>query len=328
MPPERWAPPWGRDDRRVSDDPGARGPSVLAVLGATATGKSDLAVRLALALGGEVVNADASQLYRGMDVGTAKLPVPQRLGVPHHLLDVLDVTDEASVAAYQRDARAAIDGLADAGRVAVLVGGSGLYVRAALEPLDFPGTDPAVRARWEAHAARLGPRALHAELAGRDPAAAAAILPANVRRVVRALEVVELTGRPFTATLPTGEHVRATVQIGLRAPREVLDERIAVRVDRMIEEGLLDEVRALADAGLREGRTASRALGYAQVLDHLDGRITLDQARDEIVRATRALARRQEKWFRRDARTVWLDATLGLDELEALARDVVAPPVR
>lgn len=312
----------------MSDDPGARGPSVLAVVGATATGKSDLAVRLALALGGEVVNADASQLYRGMDVGTAKLPVPQRLGVPHHLLDVLDVTDEASVAAYQRDARAAIDGLADAGRVPVLVGGSGLYVRAALEPLHFPGTDPAVRARWEAHAARLGPRALHAELAGRDPAAAAAILPANVRRVVRALEVVELTGRPFTATLPTGEHVRATVQIGLRAPREVLDERIAVRVDRMIEDGLVDEVRALADAGLREGRTASRALGYAQVLDHLDGRIGLDQARDEIVRATRALARRQEKWFRRDARTVWLDATLGLDELEVLARDVVAPPVR
>lgn len=302
-------------------------PRVVAVVGATATGKSDLAVRLALALGGEVVNADASQLYRGMDVGTAKLPVPQRLGVPHHLLDVLDVTDEASVAAYQRDARAAIDGLADAGRVPVLVGGSGLYVRAALEPLEFPGTDPAVRARWEERAAALGPRALHAELAERDPAAAAAILPSNVRRVVRALEVVELTGRPFTATLPSGEHVRPTVQVGLRAPREVLDERIAVRVDRMLDDGLVDEVRRLADAGLREGRTASRALGYAQVLDHLDGRLSLDEARDETVRATRAFARRQEKWFRRDDRIVWLDAGLGLDELEALALDAVASPV-
>lgn len=302
-------------------------PRVVAVVGATATGKSDLAVRLARALGGEVVNADASQLYRGMDVGTAKLPVPQRLGVPHHLLDVLDVTDEASVAAYQRDARAAIDGLADAGRVPVLVGGSGLYVRAALEPLEFPGTDPAVRARWEERAAVVGPRALHAELAERDPAAAAAILPSNVRRVVRALEVVELTGRPFTATLPSGDHVRPTVQVGLRAPREVLDERIAVRVDRMLDEGLVDEVRRLADAGLREGRTASRALGYAQVLDHLDGRLSLDEARDETVRATRAFARRQEKWFRRDDRIVWLDAGLGLDELEALALDAVASPV-
>ncbi|GAB4066237.1 tRNA (adenosine(37)-N6)-dimethylallyltransferase MiaA [Angustibacter speluncae] len=299
----------------------------MAVVGATATGKSDLAVRLALALGGEVVNADASQLYRGMDVGTAKLSVPQRLGVPHHLLDVLDVTDEASVAAYQCDARAAIDGLADAGRVPVLVGGSGLYVRSALEPLEFPGTDPAVRARWEERAAAVGPRALHAELAERDPAAAAAILPSNVRRVVRALEVVELTGRPFTATLPSGEHVRPTVQVGLRAPREVLDERIAVRVDRMLDEGLVDEVRRLADAGLREGRTASRALGYAQVLDHLDGRLSLDEARDETVRLTRAFARRQEKWFRRDDRIVWLDATLGLDELETLALDVVASPV-
>ena len=302
-------------------------PRVVAVVGATATGKSDLAVRLARALGGEVVNADASQLYRGMDVGTAKLPVPQRLGVPHHLLDVLDVTDEASVAAYQRDARAAIDGLADAGRVPVLVGGSGLYVRAALEPLEFPGTDPAVRARWEERAAVVGPRALHAELAERDPAAAAAILPSNVRRVVRALEVFELTGRPFTATLPSGDHVRPTVQVGLRAPREVLDERIAVRVDRMLDEGLVDEVHRLADAGLREGRTASRALGYAQVLDHLDGRLSLDEARDETVRATRAFARRQEKWFRRDDRIVWLDAGLGLDELEALALDAVASPV-
>lgn len=311
----------------MSDGTGHDAPRVVAVVGATATGKSDLAVRLALALGGEVVNADASQLYRGMDVGTAKLPVPQRLGVPHHLLDVLDVTDEASVAAYQRDARAAIDGLADAGRVPVLVGGSGLYVRAALEPLEFPGTDPAVRARWEERAAAVGPRALHAELAERDPAAAAAILPSNVRRVVRALEVVELTGRPFTATLPSGEHVRPTVQVGLRAPREVLDERIAVRVDRMLDEGLVVEVQRLADAGLREGRTASRALGYAQVLDHLDGRLSLDEARDETVRATRAFARRQEKWFRRDDRIVWLDATLGLDQLEALALDVVVSPV-
>ena len=210
------------------------------------------------------------------------------------------------------------------GRVPVVVGGSGLYVRALLEPLEFPGTDPQVRARWDARAAQVGPRALHAELAERDPAAAAAIEPANVRRVVRALEVVELTGRPFTATLPDGAYVRPTVQVGLRAPRDVLDVRIEQRVDAMLAAGLVDEVVGLVGVGLREGRTASRALGYAQVLDHLDGTLTLDQARDETVRATRAFARRQDKWFRRDRRVVWLDATAPADELLAGALAAVA----
>lgn len=283
-------------------------PPVVAVVGPTATGKSDLAIALALALGGEVVNADASQLYRGMDIGTAKLAVEQRAGVPHHLLDVLDVTEEASVADYQRLARAAFDQISARGRVPVLVGGSGLYVRAALDPLEFPGTDPEVRSRWEAEAARLGPNRLHDELAERDPAAAAAIQPSNIRRVVRALEAGELTGRPFIASMPAHEYVRPTVQVGLTRDRADLDERIATRVDHMLAAGLLNEVRRLEQQGLRQGRTASAALGYRQLLAHLDGTLTLEQACDETVRATRAFARRQQKWFRRDQRIGWLDA--------------------
>ncbi len=290
---------------------------MVAVVGPTATGKSDVAVALAQELGGEVVNADASQLYRGMDVGTAKPSTDERAGVPHHLLDVLDVTQEASVAEYQRDARVAIDDIAGRGLVPVLVGGSGLYVRAALDPLEFPGTDPDVRARWEAEAARLGPHGLHAVLAERDPAAAAAILPSNVRRVVRALEAGELTGRPFAATMPAHEYVRPSVQVGLRRERDDLDARIATRIDRMLVAGFLDEVRALEKRGLRQGRTASAALGYRQLLSHLAGELTLEQARDETVSATKAFARRQDKWFRRDGRITWVDAALP-------ARDVVA----
>jgi tRNA dimethylallyltransferase len=289
----------------VEGAPASAGP-VVAVVGPTASGKSDLGVDLALALRGEVVNADAMQLYRGMDVGTAKLTVTERRGVPHHLLDVLDVTQEASVAAYQRDARAAVDALLARGRAPVLVGGSGLYVRAALDVLEIPPTDPAVRRRWEERLAAEGGPALHAVLAARDPAAAAAILPGNGRRVVRALEVVELTGRPFSATLPREEYVRPAVQLGLRVPRDVLDDRITTRVDRMWQAGLVAEVERLAAAGLRAGRTASRALGYAQVLDALDGRCTFDEAREETVRATRRFARRQETWFRRDRRISWL----------------------
>lgn len=286
---------------------GVRAGPVVAVVGPTAAGKSELAVEVALALGGEVVNADAAQLYRGMDVGTAKLPEPQRRGVRHHLLDVLEVTQDASVAAYQREARATITGLLDAGRTAVLVGGSGLYLRAVLDPLEFPGTDPAVRARWDAVAAEIGPRALHARLVDVDPVAAHAILPTNVRRVVRALEVVEITGRPFSASLPRYAYVRPTVQVGLRADRALLDRRIERRIDAMLAAGFLDEVVRLAASGLREGRTASRALGYAQLLEHLDGRTTLVEARAATVSATRAFARRQDKWFRRDPRIHWLD---------------------
>ena len=281
---------------------------VVALVGPTATGKSDLALALAEALDGEVVNADASQLYRGMDVGTAKLPAEQRRRVPHHQIDVLDVTEEASVAAYQAHARADVAAIAERARTPLLVGGSGLYVRAVLDRLEFPGTDPGLRHRLEAEAAEHGPAAMHERLAHVDPAAAAAILPGNVRRVVRALEVVELTGRPFAATLPDADPVLPATRLGLRMGRALLDERIARRVDRMWADGLVDEVRALEARGLRRGRTASRALGYAQVLDHLDGRCTEDQARADTVRATRKFARRQESWFRRDPHLVWLDA--------------------
>ena len=279
---------------------------VVAVVGPTATGKSDLGVALARELGGEVVNADAMQLYRGMDVGTAKLPVAGRLGVPHHLLDVLDVRDEASVEAYQRRSRTVIDDVTARGGVAVVVGGSGLYVSAALDRLDIPPTDPQVRAALERQAADQGAAQMHQQLALADPVAAARILPGNVRRVVRALEVVELTGRPFAASLPAPTYLRPTFVIGLDAPREVLADRIDRRVGAMWEGGLLDEVVALDAAGLREGRTASRAVGYLQALGQLDGNLTRQQAQDETARLTRRLARRQRSWFGRDSRVTWL----------------------
>ncbi|AOT61415.1 MULTISPECIES: tRNA (adenosine(37)-N6)-dimethylallyltransferase MiaA [Streptomyces] len=281
-------------------------PRVIAVVGPTAAGKSDLGVHLARELGGEVVNADSMQLYRGMDIGTAKLTREERGGVPHHLLDIWDVTQTASVAEYQRLARARIDRLLAAGRTPILVGGSGLYVRGAIDALEFPGTDPLVRARLEAELEELGSGVLHARLAAADPDAARAILPSNGRRVVRALEVIEITGRPFTANLPGHDSVYDTVQIGVDVARPELDARIAERVDRMWEAGLVDEVRALEGRGLRDGRTASRALGYQQVLAALAGECTEQEARDETVRATKRFARRQDSWFRRDPRVRWL----------------------
>ncbi|PWI45178.1 tRNA (adenosine(37)-N6)-dimethylallyltransferase MiaA [Streptomyces sp. ICBB 8177] len=302
-------------------------PRVIAVVGPTAAGKSDLGTAIARALGGEVINADSMQLYRGMDIGTAKLTVEERAGVPHHLLDIWDVTEAASVAEYQRLARAHIDRLLAEGRTPVLVGGSGLYVRAAIDVLEFPGTDPEVRARLEAELAEHGSGALHARLAAVDPRAAETILPGNGRRIVRALEVVEITGRPFTANLPGHESVYDTVQIGVDVPRPRLDERIALRVDRMWEAGLVEEVRTLEKAGLREGRTASRALGYQQVLSAFAGERTLDEARVETVRATKRFARRQDSWFRRDPRVHWLTAggaELAEQALTLLERAVTA----
>jgi tRNA dimethylallyltransferase len=287
------------------------GTHVIAVVGATATGKSGLAIELARALGGEIVNADSMQLYQDMDIGTAKEPEAARQGVPHHLLDIWPVTQAANVADYQKLARAAIDEIMARGRVPILAGGSGLYVRAALDDLDFPGTDPVIRSRLEDELARLGAAALHARLAGLDPAAAAAILPGNGRRIVRALEVIEISGRPFSATMPAYQQNRPAVQIGLTLPRPELDRRIAARVDRMWQAGLEAEVRSLAAQGLRDGPTASRALGYQQMLRYLDGEWTLDQAREETMKATRRFARRQESWFRRDPRVRWLDATSG-----------------
>ncbi len=286
-------------------------PSVIAIVGPTATGKSALSLRLARELDGEVVNADSMQLYRGMDIGTAKLPAAQRGGVPHHLIDIWDLSKEASVAEYQRLARDAIAGIAARGRIPLLVGGSGLYVRAVLDDLRFPGTDREVRARLERELAEAGAAALHARLARLDPAAARAILPGNGRRIVRALEVLELSGRPFAATMPgydTAGSALPAVQIGLWLPRQELDERITARVASMWAAGFVDEVRRLAAAGLREGRTASRALGYAQVLRFLDGEWSEQRAVAETIRATRRFARRQESWFRRDPRITWLPA--------------------
>ncbi len=284
------------------------GPPVVAVVGPTATGKTALAVELALTLGGEVVNADSMQLYRGMDIGTAKPDAAERRGVPHHLLDVWEVREAASVVDYARRARAEVDRLRAAGVPPLLVGGSGLYVRAVLDDLDFPGTDPALRARLEAELADAGPAAMHARLAAVDPAAAAAVLPSNGRRIVRALEVVELTGGPFRATLPEPRPHYPAVVVGLdREPAE-LDARVARRVDRMWAAGFVAEVEALAADGLREGPTASRALGYAQVLAQLDGELTPDEARERTVTTTRRFVRRQRSWFRRDATTTWFDA--------------------
>ena len=292
---------------------------VIAVVGPTAAGKSGLGIALAQALGGEIINADSMQLYRGMDIGTAKLPPGARGGVPHHLLDIWDVRQTASVAEYQRLARATIAGIADRGRVPVLVGGSGLYIRAALDDLKFPRTDPGVRERLEAELARAGPGLLHGRLAGLDPRAAASILPSNGRRIVRALEVIELSGQPFSATLPGYRSLYPSVQIGLRLDRAELDARIAARAARMWQDGFVAEVRELAGQGLADGLTASRALGYAQLLRHLSGEWTAEQALAETVRATRKFARRQESWFRRDPRVGWQDAGLPAPDLLAAA---------
>jgi tRNA dimethylallyltransferase len=281
--------------------------TVIAIVGPTAAGKTALSLALAHAIGAEVVNADSMQLYRGMDIGTAKLPVAEREGVPHHVLDLWEVTEPASVAEYQAAARAAIDDIQARGRVALLVGGSGLYVRAVLENFEFPGTDEALRVRLETELAAVGAPALHERLAARDPAAAARILPSNGRRVVRALEVLELTGRPFAAELPLPTPFYPAVHIGVDRETEELDDRIARRVEQMWDLGLVEEVRGLTTVGLRDGRTAGRALGYQQVLRQLDGECTDVEARTQTVFATRRFVRRQRTWFRRDPRITWLD---------------------
>lgn len=318
-----------RDVRRSTPFP------IVAIVGATATGKSDLAVDLAERLGAqgrpaEVVNADAMQLYRGMDIGTAKLPVSERRGIPHHLLDVLDVTQEASVAAYQRDAREVIADIQGTGRIPLLVGGSGLYVRAALDQLEIPPTDPTVRASYEELLDDIGVERLYALLRDRDPAAAAAIEPRNGRRIVRALEVIELTGRPFSATMPRREYASPALQIGLRAERATLDARIEARVERMWAAGLLDEVRALVPRGLRDGRTASRAIGYEQALAQLDGRMSQEEAIAATQLATRRYVRRQESWFGADPRVQWFESGSAdlLEQVAGVVLDGVSPRAR
>ncbi|MCU1656603.1 MAG: tRNA delta(2)-isopentenylpyrophosphate transferase [Pseudonocardiales bacterium] len=297
-----WSPP----GPRVTERP------VVAVVGPTATGKSELGVALAQRIGGEIINADSMQLYRGMDVGTAKLPPDERGAIVHHLLDVWPIGKSAAVAEYQVMARERIGDIQARGRVPILVGGSGLYLRGALDRLEFPGESPEIRARLYGELAAAGPGPLHTRLAALDPAAASAILPSNGRRIVRALEVIELTGRPFTATMPGFDSVYACTQIGLG--RADLDDRVERRVHRMMAAGLLDEVRGLLPAGLRHSPTAGKALGYAQLLDCLDDsgevRGDLTQAVEQTIRATRRFVRRQRSWFGRDPRIHWLDAAV------------------
>jgi tRNA dimethylallyltransferase len=284
----------------------------LAIIGPTGTGKSALALAVAESLGGEIVNADAMQLYRGMDIGTAKLPVADRRGIPHHQLDVLDVTESATVARYQELAAADVERIAAAGSVPVIVGGSMMYIQSLLDEWAFPATDPAVRVKWEKRLAEIGVAALHSELARVDSAAASSILATDGRRIVRALEVVELTGQPFAASAPTiGAPRWDTAIVGLDWDTAVLDERLALRTDTMFVDGFVDEVRALLGKGLRDGVTASRALGYAQVIDDLDDGGDGSAAREPTFIGTRRYVRRQRSWFRRDHRITWLDGADG-----------------
>ena len=281
---------------------------IITVVGATATGKSDLALDLADRLGGEIINTDSMQFYRGMDIGTAKLPIDERRGIPHHLIDILDVNEEANVQDFQARARAAIADIRGRGLRPILVGGSGLYVRAAVNHIEFPGTDPEARARLEAEVA-TDRWMLHQKLRELDPKAAEKITVNDQRRIARALEVIELTGRPFSAQLPDYQEIEPTIHLGLSMDRAILHERIATRVDLMWEHGWVDEVTRLLGVGLAEGKTASRAIGYAQIQRHLDGELTAAEAKEETTIRTRQFARRQDTWFRRDPRIRWIDGS-------------------
>ena len=281
---------------------------VIVICGATATGKSDIAIEVAQAIGAEIINADSMQLYRGMDIGTAKLPEGERGGIPHHLLDVLDVNQDSTVAWYQEQARSMITDIHARGKDAVIVGGTGLYIKAILDDLNFPDTDPEVRAKLEAEAEEFGSASLFTRLEELDPAAALAIDRANTRRIIRALEVIEITGQPFTANLPREDSSRYpdALQFGLVMDREHLRERIDLRVDRMWEAGFVAEVDHLIEKGIRNGSTAQRALGYAQLIAMRDGTMSEEEAKEDTKRASRQYARRQETWFSRDARIQWV----------------------
>jgi tRNA dimethylallyltransferase len=281
---------------------------LIVICGATATGKSDLAVSLAQSLDAEVINADSMQLYKGMDIGTAKITTDERKGIPHHLLDLLDVNQDANVAWYQERARAVVSEIHGRNKDAIIVGGTGLYIKAILDELNFPDTDPVVRAELELEFATKGIGPLFERLEKLDPAAALAIDKANSRRVIRALEVIKITGKPFTANLPREESSRYPFakQFGLVMDRDTLSERISNRVDRMWEHGLVEEAQALLQAGIMQGTTAQRALGYAQVIAQIEGKVTQEEAQEETKRATRQYARRQETWFSRDDRITWI----------------------
>ena len=281
---------------------------LIVICGATATGKSDLAVTLSQEIDAEIINADSMQLYKGMDIGTAKITIEERKGIAHHLMDLLDVTQDANVAWYQENARAAISEIHARGKNVIIVGGTGLYIKAILDELNFPDTDPVVRAALELEFATQGIGPLFERLEKLDPAAALAIDKANSRRVIRALEVIKITGKPFTANLPREESSRYphAQQFGLVMDRDLLSERISNRVDRMWEQGLVAEVEKLMVAGITQGVTAQRALGYAQVIAQIEGKVTEEEAQEETKRATRQYARRQETWFSRDERITWI----------------------
>ncbi len=280
----------------------------IVIVGPTAVGKTQLSLDVAEEFSSQIINADSMQLYRGMDIGTAKLPVSERRGIKHHMLDVLDVTQTANVADYQRDARKIVQELNESGIGSVVVGGSGLFVQALLEDMQFPGSDPEIRERLTKEAEEIGPDAIYQRLVDLDPIAAQNILPGNTRRVIRALEVIELTGQAPVTTLQQLTEVVPSIRIGLKLDRAQLDDRIIKRVELMWEQGLVDEVRHLETLGIRNGLTASKALGYAQVLQALDGQISMDEAKAQTIQATKRFARRQESWFARDKKIQWLDA--------------------
>ncbi len=291
----------------------------IVIVGPTAVGKTELSLEVAKHFDGEIINADSMQLYQGMNIGTAKLSLKDRKGIKHHMLDVLEVTEAANVADYQRDSRKVVNELDQAGIRSVVVGGSGLFIQGLLEDLQFPGSDPEIRDRLTVEAEKIGADAIYQRLVEIDPEAAANILPGNTRRVIRALEVIELTGAAPVTTLEQLPEVIPSIRIGLKRDRAELDERITKRVEVMWEEGLVDEVRALEKVGLRDGLTASKALGYAQVLEALSGLISLDEAKEKTIQATKRFARRQESWFNRDQKIHWFDAsTVTFDEIAQL----------
>jgi tRNA dimethylallyltransferase len=281
---------------------------LIIICGPTATGKSDLAIEVAERFDGEIINADSMQLYKGMDIGTAKLTEVERRGIPHHLLDILSVNQDASVASFQGLARSAIEDIQGRNKVAIVVGGTGLYIKSIVDEMNFPETDPDLRAQLESEAELLGAAELYSRLRLLDPEAAAAIEPANTRRIIRALEVIEVTGKPFSANLPSDTSLRFpdALHIGLAMERTSLAPRIEARVHRMFEHGLVGEVERLISEGLLEGTTAQRAIGYAQGISLINGQISKEQAIEETIVATRQYVRRQETWFKRDLRIQWI----------------------
>lgn len=316
------SPPDRDQDSARTMNRGDDGPPIIAIVGSTATGKSAVSLEVARAWGAEIVNADSMQFYRGMDIGTAKLPMAQRLGIPHHQLDTLDVWEDASVAQFQESARADIARIRAQGKPVVVVGGSGLYHRALLDRFEFPPTDPQVRAALEERAAAEGPGLLYRELASADPVSAARIDARNTKRIVRALEVITLTGKPFSSTLPTHQYEIPAVQVGLDLDYATLDARIDSRVAEMWDQGLVAEVERLVDAGLRRATTAQRGVGYAETLRHLDGELDAAQTRALIAQHTRRLARKQRKWFGPDARVAWVKAPSDAGDVARVAEDV------